>query len=71
MLRCHTSAHQAEMLKDGARENFSSPGDVYRRDSIDATHFPVFHQMEGVRVFEPKEWEDAGRRRRRTSRARS
>lgn len=28
-------------------------GDVYRRDAIDATHYPVFHQMEGVRVFGP------------------
>lgn len=31
-----------------------------RRDSIDATHYPVFHQMEGVRVFEPADWEAAG-----------
>lgn len=37
-----------------------SPGDVYRRDSIDATHYPVFHQMEGVRVFSPADWEAAG-----------
>ena len=22
-------------------------GDVYRRDSIDQSHYPVFHQMEG------------------------
>ena len=57
VLRCHTSAHQLEMLKDGARK-FLVTGDVYRRDSIDATHFPVFHQMEGFRVFEPQ-----GRRR--------
>ena len=35
-------------------------GDVYRRDSIDATHYPVFHQMEGVRVYAPKDWEAAG-----------
>ena len=26
-------------------------GDVYRRDTVDATHFPIFHQMEGVRLF--------------------
>jgi phenylalanyl-tRNA synthetase alpha subunit len=26
-------------------------GDVYRRDEIDRTHYPVFHQMEGVRLF--------------------
>ena len=28
-------------------------GDVYRRDEIDASHYPAFHQMEGVRVFAP------------------
>jgi hypothetical protein len=28
---------------------------VYRRDEIDVTHFPVFHQMEGVRVFDAQE----------------
>ena len=60
VLRCHTSAHQLEMLKAGARK-FLVTGDVYRRDSIDATHFPVFHQMEGFRVFEPEEWEAAGK----------
>jgi phenylalanyl-tRNA synthetase alpha chain len=30
---------------------FLVTGDVYRRDAIDVTHFPVFHQMEGVRLF--------------------
>lgn len=24
----------------------------FRRDEIDATHYPVFHQMEAVRTFE-------------------
>ena len=24
-----------------------------RRDEIDASHFPVFHQMEGVKLFDP------------------
>ena len=52
VLRCHTSAHQAEMLKDGARK-FLVTGDVYRRDEIDASHFPAFHQMEGVKLFDP------------------
>lgn len=33
---------------------------MYRRDSIDATHYPVFHQMEGVRVYSPADWEAAG-----------
>lgn len=30
---------------------FLCSGDVYRRDEIDASHYPVFHQMEGVRIF--------------------
>lgn len=26
-------------------------GDVYRRDEIDRYHYPIFHQMEGVRML--------------------
>jgi phenylalanyl-tRNA synthetase alpha chain len=59
VLRCHTSAHQAETLRQG-HTSFLVTGDVYRRDSIDSTHYPVFHQMEGVRVFTEEEWKAAG-----------
>ncbi|KAG0539294.1 hypothetical protein BDA96_03G310800 [Sorghum bicolor] len=59
VLRCHTSAHQAELLRDG-HTHFLVTGDVYRRDSIDSTHYPVFHQMEGFRVFSPDEWSGSG-----------
>ncbi|XAR59403.1 Phenylalanine--tRNA ligase [Bertholletia excelsa] len=59
VLRCHTSAHQAELLRKGYT-HFLVTGDVYRRDSIDSTHYPVFHQMEGFRVFNPDEWESSG-----------
>ncbi|XP_057448801.1 phenylalanine--tRNA ligase, chloroplastic/mitochondrial-like [Lotus japonicus] len=59
VLRCHTSAHHAELLKNG-NTHFLVTGDVYRRDSIDSTHYPVFHQMEGFRVFVPDEWEASG-----------
>ena len=58
-LRCHTSAHQTEMLRAGLSK-FLVTGDVYRRDTIDATHYPVFHQMEGFRVFTREEWGGAG-----------
>ena len=51
LLRTHTSAHQSEHLRAG-REAFLCTGDVYRRDEIDASHFPAFHQMEGVKLFE-------------------
>ena len=27
-------------------------GDVYRKDAVDRTHYPAFHQMEGVRIFD-------------------
>ncbi|XP_022082468.1 phenylalanine--tRNA ligase, mitochondrial-like [Acanthaster planci] len=50
MLRAHTSAHEHELVKCGL-DAFLVTGDVYRRDEIDASHYPVFHQMEGVRLF--------------------
>lgn len=50
MLRAHTSAHQKELVRAGL-DCFLLAGDVYRRDEIDANHYPVFHQMEGVRLF--------------------
>lgn len=59
VLRCHTSAHQAELLREGY-SYFLVTGDVYRRDSVDSTHYPVFHQMEGFRVFTPADWEASG-----------
>lgn len=59
VLRCHTSAHQAELLRAG-KKAFLCTGDVYRRDSIDSTHYPVFHQTEGVKIFDEKDWKDAG-----------
>ena len=30
-------------------------GDVYRKDTVDRTHYPAFHQMEGVRIYPFKE----------------
>lgn len=49
MLRAHTSAHQVELVSTGLN-NFLVIGDCYRRDEIDTTHYPVFHQVEGVRL---------------------
>ena len=36
-------------------DNFLVSGDVYRRDAVDRTHFPVFHQLEGVRLVDNHE----------------
>ncbi|XP_072801838.1 phenylalanine--tRNA ligase, mitochondrial isoform X4 [Vicugna pacos] len=50
MLRAHTSAHQWDLLRAGL-DAFLVVGDVYRRDQIDTQHYPVFHQLEAVRLF--------------------
>lgn len=54
MLRTHMTAHEREVMATG-RKSFLLIGDVYRRDEIDSCHMPVFHQMEGVRIFTPDE----------------
>jgi len=59
LLRTHTSAHQSEHLR-GGHEAFLCTGDVYRRDEIDASHFPAFHQMEGVKLFPKADVGDLG-----------
>lgn len=50
LLRAHATAHQVDTLRSGL-DNFLIVGDVYRRDEIDATHFPVFHQIDAVRTL--------------------
>ncbi|WP_372730567.1 phenylalanine--tRNA ligase subunit alpha [Novosphingobium sp.] len=48
LLRTHTSPVQIRtMLKEGAPLRIIAPGRVYRSDS-DATHTPMFHQIEGL-----------------------
>ena len=54
VLRTHTSAHQNELMRAG-HKSFLATGDVYRRDEIDSSHYPCFHQMEGVHIFDPDE----------------
>lgn len=51
LLRTHTSPVQVrEMEKRGAPLRIIVPGRTYRRDEIDATHSPVFHQVEALVV---------------------
>lgn len=54
VLRSHTTAHEVDLIKSGWN-GWLNTGDCYRRDEIDRTHYPVFHQFEGVRVFENHE----------------
>jgi phenylalanyl-tRNA synthetase alpha chain len=51
LLRTHTSPVQVRtMLKSKPPLAIISPGRVYRKDELDATHSPVFHQVEGLYV---------------------
>ena len=51
LLRTHTSPVQIrEMKKRGAPLRVLVPGRVYRNDEVDATHSPVFHQVEALVV---------------------
>ncbi|XP_071568349.1 probable phenylalanine--tRNA ligase, mitochondrial [Temnothorax nylanderi] len=54
LLRAHTTAHQAELISMGLN-NFLVVGDVYRRDEIDSTHYPIFHQVDAVRLRTSRE----------------
>jgi len=53
VLRTHTSPMQARaMLTRNPPMRIICPGRVYRADEVDATHSPVFHQMEGLVIDE-------------------
>jgi phenylalanyl-tRNA synthetase alpha chain len=51
VLRTETSASQIRVMeKQQPPVYIVSPGRVYRRDTADATHSPIFHQIEGLAV---------------------
>ena len=53
LLRTHTSPVQIRtMEKCQPPIRIVVPGKVFRRDAVDATHSPMFHQMEGLVVDE-------------------
>jgi phenylalanyl-tRNA synthetase alpha chain len=53
LLRAHTSPIQARyMEKYDPPVYIVAPGRAYRNDTIDASHLPVFHQIEGLAVDE-------------------
>ncbi len=50
-LRCQTSPVQARVMESQKPPiRIISPGRVYRKDEVDATHSPMFHQIEGLVV---------------------
>lgn len=62
VLRPHGTSHQRGILGSLRAENKEGKiwtCDVYRKDEVDRIHFPVFHQTDGVRVFEKSASESA------------
>ena len=55
VLRTHTSAHEADIFRKDESDGYTISADVYRRDAIDRSHYPVFHQMEGARIWDRRE----------------
>lgn len=59
VLRTHTSAHQQAYFRrlnglmngQSTEQGYTVTADVYRRDAIDRSHYPIFHQMEGARLW--------------------
>ena len=53
LLRTHTSPVQIRHLENNAPPiRIIAPGRVYRRDAVDATHSPFFHQVEVLAIDE-------------------
>ncbi|MAR06888.1 MAG: phenylalanine--tRNA ligase subunit alpha [Cyanobium sp. NAT70] len=53
LLRTHTSPVQIRHLEQNPPPvRIVAPGRVYRRDAVDATHSPVFHQVEVLAIDE-------------------
>ncbi|PYH99583.1 phenylalanyl-tRNA synthetase [Aspergillus ellipticus CBS 707.79] len=63
VLRTHTSAHQQAYFQQMNRNEstrqeevgYTVVADVYRRDAIDRSHYPIFHQMEGAMLWKRPE----------------
>jgi phenylalanyl-tRNA synthetase alpha chain len=54
LLRTHTSAHEVDTFRKNESNGYTIAADVYRRDAVDRSHYPIFHQMEGALTWDRK-----------------
>jgi len=54
ILRTHMTTFDIPLIRSG-NNSFICIGDVFRRDAIDNTHYPIFHQVDAVRLFNVEE----------------
>ncbi|KAK4901378.1 phenylalanyl-tRNA synthetase alpha subunit, mitochondrial [Elasticomyces elasticus] len=52
LLRTHTSAHEVDIFRENSTDGWTLSADVYRRDAVDKSHYPIFHQMEGALTWD-------------------
>ncbi|KAK3070705.1 phenylalanyl-tRNA synthetase alpha subunit, mitochondrial [Teratosphaeriaceae sp. CCFEE 6253] len=52
LLRTHTSAHEVDVFRQNSSNGWTLSADVYRRDAVDRSHYPIFHQMEGALTWD-------------------
>ena len=60
VLHKQTSARQADTFRSGTSDIFLISADVYKHDVIDRYHYPVFHKMEGARIWSGEEYKARG-----------
>ncbi len=59
LLRAHTSPIQARYMEQHDPPVYIvAPGKAFRNDTVDASHLPVFHQIEGLAVDESIQFSD-------------
>lgn len=56
VLRTHTSAHEVDVFRANTSNGYTISADVYRRDAVDRSHYPAFHQMEGAMTWDRKDF---------------
>ncbi|KAI9291173.1 phenylalanyl-tRNA synthetase [Neoconidiobolus thromboides FSU 785] len=57
MLRTHTTTNEIDVYKLKEVDKFTICADVYRRDEVDKNHYPIFHQLEVVHLFNKEQLE--------------
>ncbi|WPH04216.1 Hypothetical protein R9X50_00710500 [Acrodontium crateriforme] len=56
VLRTHTSAHEVDVFRANESDGYTISADVYRRDAVDKSHYPIFHQMEGALTWDRNDY---------------
>ncbi|KAK5110218.1 hypothetical protein LTR62_006214 [Meristemomyces frigidus] len=60
LLRTHTSAHEVDIFHANTSDGWTLSADVYRRDAVDRSHYPIFHQMEGALTWDRSQYATPG-----------